>query len=392
MTGEHSLEFSKRGNSLIGQEMFKILDRTHELERGGAKVYHLELGDPKRNPPSEIIDGTIRALEDLEVGYCPSGGLLELRTRIAKSYSSQDRKLEVKDVAVSPANLLISQFLDITCDRGDRSVLFTPAFPTYLAVCRHLGLDTQYVPLKRDHGFRLTTEDVDAALRHAPKVIIINSGNNPTGAIYDRKVLTYLVDRCVEVDCWLLSDETYLKLNFEKESFSLLEFEYSKILIISSFSKIFGIPAFRTGFGIGDPRLIEKVILSSSTLYSCLPKFAQIGICDGFDHMDSYLTEIRSYYQELADECVVILADVDNISCSMPDSGFYLFIDIRRTDLDSMKFSKLLLEEYQTAVTPGDVFGYRGFVRASICGEREDVREGIRRIGEFSSQGFGVGL
>jgi aspartate/methionine/tyrosine aminotransferase len=379
------LDFSKRGNSLIGQEMFKILEKADELERTGEKVFHLELGDPKIDPPEEIIRETIKALEAKKVGYCPSGGVMKLREKIADYYSNEKQNLDFNQIAVSPANLLISQFLDIVCDRGDRVALFTPAFPTYLAACKQIGLEAQYVPLSEKNGFQLTIEDIDKAINGKPKALIVNSGNNPTGAIYSKDVLQYLVEKCREIGCWLLSDETYLKLSYQAENYSLINVEYPKLMIISSFSKIFSIPGFRVGFAIADPRLINKVILSSSTLYSCLPIFVQLGVCRGINLMDDYAKKMSTYYQSLASECTKKIRSSEKIACIEPSTGFYLFIDIRKTQLEGFDFARQLFEECKTAITPGEVFGYNGFVRASICGKTEDVIEGIRRLVHFSN-------
>ena len=133
------LNFSKRGNALIGQEMFNILDRANKLERNGEHIYHLELGEPKTYPPGRIVNKTIISLLGNKVGYSPSGGLLALRKKMTAYYSEKlNLKITSNNVVISPANLLIFQFLDIVCETNDVVVLFTPAFPTYIAACNYI--------------------------------------------------------------------------------------------------------------------------------------------------------------------------------------------------------------------------------------------------------------
>ena len=229
MSVKSNLKFSKRGEALIGQEMFHILERANEIERSGEKVYHLELGEPKMYPPGRIINKTIISLLENKVGYSPSGGLLTLRKEIASYHSEKlNNKLKFQNVIISPANLLIFQFLDIVCEVDDTVVLFTPAFPTYIAACNYIGVRTRTVPLSIDDGFQLTKKHIDEALSLKPKTIIINSGNNPTGAVYDKEVLGYLLEKSVQKDCWILSDETYGMLSFNKSFFSMLNYNYEE--------------------------------------------------------------------------------------------------------------------------------------------------------------------
>jgi aspartate/methionine/tyrosine aminotransferase len=380
-----NLDFSNRGEALIGQEMFHILARANELERKGEHVYHLELGEPKSYAPGRIVNKTIASLLDYKLGYSPSAGLFELREAISSYYSNKfEKKIDVENVVISPANLLIFQFLDIVCEVTDIVSLFTPTFPTYIAACKYIGVKTKMVNLSADNNFRITKKNVDEAFSVKPKVIIVNSANNPTGAVYDEEVLTYLLEKAIYNNCWIFSDETYGMLSYNKPFFSMLNFNYEKLVTISSFSKIFAVPGYRIGYCIADPRVSEKLALSSSTLYSCLPIFTQEGILVGSSVIDEYTKDRRKYYKNLSKICKNIFDKSEILSCAMPDSAFYLFIDIRKLKLDDIVFCSKLLNEYKTALTPGSSFGYKGFVRASICGDVKEVKKGLRQLVLFA--------
>ncbi len=375
--------FSKRGEALIGQEMFKVLDKARMMEEKGIYIYHLELGNPRNPAPRELLEATVGSLRKLDLGYTSSAGLPELRRALANRYTRlAGRTIHEENIVISPANLLISQFLDLTCDPGDRVVLFTPAFPTYLAATAHMGLDVVDVPLDMESGFDLTEERVKAAIKARPKAILVNSANNPTGSVYTREVLNLLARLCDREGIWLLSDETYAELCFARPFYSLATLEYPRIVIISSFSKIFSIPGFRTGFAVAHESVAEKIALSSSTLISCLPAFTQRGCLAGLFVLDSYMTGVKERFAWVVQECTRIINESGVLCCSVPQSGFYIFIDISPLGEDDMSFSNRLLEEKRTAVTPGRSFGeaFKTFIRVAVCEKYEDVTRGLEQV------------
>lgn len=391
--GASGLPFSRRGAALIGQEMFKVLDRARKLEDEGARILHLELGNPRNDPPPEIVEATVAALREGRCGYASSAGLPALRRAIAAHHTERcGRPLDADNVVVSPANLLISQFLDLVCDRGERVVFFTPAFPSYWAAAEHIGLVTGVVPLDPERGFELGIEEVEWAVAARPKAIVVNSANNPTGAVYGQAAMEHLARRCAEEGIWLLSDETYAELCYERPYFSLAALDCPQLVVLSSFSKIFSIPGFRTGYAIADPRVADKLSLSTSTLISCLPIFVQEGCLAGLPVLDDYVAGIKERHARIASECAEAINACSSLSCAAPESGFYIFVDIGDTGLDDFAFAAKLLEERHTAVTPGSSFGeaYRYFIRLAFCGDADDVRQGTERMVSLASELAGV--
>jgi len=381
----NNLDFSNRGRSLVGQKMFSILEQANQYEKKGRVIKHLELGEPDQYAPGRIINKTIISLLEHKVGYAPSGGLSILREGVANYYSKTLKKNFLEEnIAISPANMLIYQLLEICANSGDEVCIFTPGFPTYFAASKYINLKINEVKLDSSDGFQLKQSHIDKALSKNPKVILVNSGNNPTGAVYDKEVLEYLVDKASEKNIWIISDETYGMLSFNKKYFSLLELNYKKIAVISSFSKVFAVPGYRVGYVIADPKLIEKIVLSSSTIYSCLPIFVQEGILVGLDILDEFTKKRRLDYKNLSSECINILKKDSRISYTVPEAGFYLFIDIRKFDLDDLTFCSKLLEDYGTALTPGSSFGMPGFVRACFCKDINIVKDGLEDLVTFS--------
>jgi len=382
---ENSLmRFSRRGESLVGQEMFKILDLAKDIEAAGSKIIHLELGDPFLYPPGRIVNETIASLLNSDLGYTSSSGLLELRQSIVGYLNEGSAfKYELDNVVISVANMLVTQLLDLICDPGDRVGLFIPAFPTYLASSSYIGLRVESVRLNANDGFQVTKDAVDKLMAASPKVVFINSGNNPTGAVYSKSVLDYLVARAADQGVWIVSDETYGMLSFEKIYSGLSCCDYNKVITISSFSKVFNLPGYRVGYAVANPLVSEKISLSSSTLFSCLPIFTQKGISKGLSVLREFSAEKKFHYKEVLEKCVDYINASNNIRCVMPDSGFYLFIDISRLEINDREFSVRLLNECGVAVTPGSSFNFDGFIRISVSGESVDVLEGVKKIVYF---------
>lgn len=363
------------------------MDRAQALERQGRYIYHLELGNPRMAPPPQIVEATMQALRARHLGYTPMAGLKELRAGVAARYASlTGQALTDAHVVISPANLLIHQFLDITCDPGDQVALFMPAFPSYWAAARHLGLQVTAVPLAEADGFQLTRGSVNAALACKPKAIILNNANNPTGAVYAPAVVRELAARCEETGTWLLSDETYADLTFDGTFTTLASAQARTVVAISSFSKVFSIPGFRTGYALAHEAVAAKLALSNSTLYSCLPGFTQLGCLAGLAVIEEYVADIRARSARLIETCADRVNRSGLLRCHAPASGFYLFVDITRANLDDVTFCRRLLDEHQTAVTPGRSFGpaYTSFIRLATCGQEDDVLEGVSRIIAFA--------
>jgi aspartate/methionine/tyrosine aminotransferase len=380
---------SERSESLIGQEMFKVLEKAKMLERQGNQIFHLELGDPHYNPPKEVISETIKSLKLGEVGYTSSAGIDDLRAAIAKQYSLNHNKNITKDrVVISTANFLITQFLEIVCNKKDSVVIFTPAFPTYLASSNYIHLKLIDIPLQCQNGFDLTFESVDLAIKKSPKVIIVNSANNPTGAVYRKEVLEYLAKKALEHNIYILSDETYAELSYNKFYYSLLNLNQPNVLVISSFSKVFSIPGFRVGFAIGHKKIIDKLILSNSTLFSCLPIFTQKGCLAAVRHIKKNTFQLKKNIQTLSSLVVKEINRSKSLRCSLPDSAFYLFIDISKLKKNDIDFCHYLLTKHHVAVTAGRSFGkeFSQHIRISICGPRNDVLEGVERLIECADK------
>lgn len=376
---------SNLANSLVGQEMFAILDRALNIERGGQKVFHLELGDPALPAQEKIINETIEGLRGGAWHYGSSAGNLDFRNSLANFNNFFfDSKIVGENIVVAPANFFITAFLSLVCDKGDRVLLITPCFPTYIASASMLGLEIVEYATGPENGYIPKEPIFDLIKKVKPKAIIVNSANNPTGSLYSEGFLEDLVIAAKNAGSWVLSDETYGLISYDNKYYSLINSDYDKLVVLSSLSKIFSIPGLRVGYCISRSSIfIGWLVKYLSTTISCIPPFIQVGCTEYLSDLKGVSNDIQAVNTLYAKRCNFIFDEIPSLSHLVlrPKSAFYLFLPLPN-HIDGKIFSVDLINSSHVAVTPGVSFGndFKSYVRATFCGADEDVIEGIKRV------------
>ena len=189
-------QYSNLSQRLVGQEMFHVLDRARILEQEGKEVFHLELGDPFSPPDPAILEAVSQALKNNGWHYASPGGETVLKVQIKEFLRSHlSAEVLLDSITVAPANYLITNFLSITCDPGDTLLVVTPCFPSYLASAKMLGLEVLEHPTLAANGYDLDEGFIEKIQCLKPKAIIINSANNPTGAVYSKSILIKIINK-----------------------------------------------------------------------------------------------------------------------------------------------------------------------------------------------------
>jgi aspartate aminotransferase len=334
-------------------------------------------------PPDVIIAATRRAMERGDYRYGPSGGIAELRQAVAERFDGW-----------GPANMLITngskqglyQALQVICDPGDEILVLTPCWGSFIHQIRLAGGVPVLVTCGADHQ-----PDVDAlrtSLSPRTRAIIVNSPNNPTGAVYSWDHLKAMSDVCMENNLYAIADEAYEDFVFDGRPFrSLFEFEpmRDRLMVMRSFSKGFSMTGFRIGYTAGPEALIREMDKLQSHLTGNPCTFAQHGAMAAMGMGSEWVTERRARYEKKRD--LAYAGIKRKLDCVRPQGAFYLFADFTQRDpkrfQSSEAFSERLLEETGVAVVPGSVFGSDRHVRISFAAAESTLREGIERIGAF---------
>ena len=369
---------SQLAGRLVGQPMFEILAKAQRLEEAGKSVIHFELGDTSFQSPNVATDSAIQALRAGQTKYVNSSGMIEFREEIA-SYTQKTFSFEPRldQIVVAPANALIDFVIRCCVDPGDEVLIPDPCFPTYSSVLSYTSITPVRVPLLPENAFRISPDTISSKITNKTRLIIINSPNNPTGALSTPEEIEKIVNIAKKHNIYLLSDEVYQRLSYGEQFVSAGVFGNceTNTIILNSMSKIFSMSGWRAGYVIGPSSLMKSVGLLSQTTLSCSPPFVQIGaasvLSSAPDIIDTYIGE----YSDRRDAIVDGLNSIKGVACVKPGGAFYVFPKVTHPGMDTMEYCSLMLEEAGVCTVPGEHFGPRGKGHIRMCYSGTSVSE-----------------
>ena len=265
-------KLTKATQGLIGQPMFKLLQKVKEMERAGRKIYRFEIGDSSFGANNNIIEATKAALDQGHTHYVESIGIPPLKYAIAEHIlQSQGFKPAFEQTMVIPANAVIDFVIRCVVEPGEEVIVPDPGFPTYFAVTSYYGAKKITIPLREENGFRLNPDDLEKKVSDKTRLIIINSPQNPTGAVLGKDEIKAIFNIAEKHDTYILSDEIYSRIIYDHRHVSPGIFDQCKerVIILNGFSKGYSMAGWRLGFAIGPEELIEKMGVMFQTIYSC---------------------------------------------------------------------------------------------------------------------------
>lgn len=362
---------STSAKNLIGQPMFAFLAEVKKRERQGQKIIHFEIGDPHFETPARVVRAAKKSLDAGETHYTDSKGLWDLRQEVAQ-YAKREWGFSpsIGQILISPANAIVDFAVRTVANLGDEVLYPDPGFPTYRAVCSYAGVKGVPVPLREGNAFRMKMEDVRARITKRTRLIIINSPQNPTGAVLSPSDIRQLYRIAEKYDCYLLSDEVYRKLASRGVSSpSAFDQCLKRTIILYSFSKTYAMSGWRLGFALGPEKVIAKMGLMLETIISCLPVFIQRAGIAALQLPERVLKERREELSRRETVLVSGLNTLPGVRCRSPEGAFYVFANIKDTGLSSLAFRNYVLEKAGVAVLDGTAFGQEGegFVRLSFA-------------------------
>lgn len=375
---------------LLGQPMFRIIDTARSLEVQGVDVVHLEIGDPDFNTPEAIKHAGIRAIQENETHYVSSWGIPEFRLAVQEvTKLSRGFRPDVGQVLITPgANISIFYAILNCADPGDEILYPDPGFPTYkstIAATQSVGIPYM---LREQDGFRMRVEGIEPLITSRTKLLIINSPQNPTGAVTEEDELRKIFELARERDIWVFSDEIYARMNYgDTKHFSVASIDQAqeRVILANGFSKSFAMTGWRLGTVVAPAQLAEKMMLTLQTTSSCVPPFVQRAGLAALNGDQQEINAMMSTYKKRRDILIEGLNSIPGISCHNPGGAFYAFPNISSFGLSSANFAERLLTEAGVAVVPGQHFGAsgEGFIRMAYATSEERILEGLSRLKQF---------
>ncbi len=346
-------------------------------------VIDLTIGRTNYDTPKAIKDATKKALDEGKVHYTPTKGIPELRERIAEKLIAVNgiEGIDKEKVLVSAgAKQLIFEAVLATVNEGDTVAIPDPSWVSYESIVEFAGGMVDWLPTYPEEGF-IPGERFFSALENSmPKLIFLNSPNNPTGAVYPKKVIKRIADIAARKNAWLVSDEIYEELIYEGEHFSAGSI-YDKCIVVNGYSKNLSMTGWRLGYAAcRDKEIIDKMNMIQEQSVSCATSFAQYGAVAAYGKDAGKETAtMREDLRKRRDYLIGRLEDLD-VVCVKPSGAFYAFPSFKEDD--DIKLADKLIEN-GVATVPGSPFGSKGkgCLRLSYGASKiEELEEAVKRI------------
>jgi len=392
-----SLELSKKSANVKPSSTLAITAKAKELRASGIDVVGFGAGEPDFNTPDNICEAAVKAIHDGFTKYTPASGTMELRKAVAEKFQS------FNGIHYAPEQIIISNggkhsltnVFQVILNPGDEVIIPAPYWLSYPEIVKLMDGSPVYVYGSKENGYKVTADQIQKAITPKTKALILNTPSNPTGMVYSREELESIALVVVKNDIYVVADEMYEYLIYGGRKHvsiaSLGEEIYKRTITCSGVSKSYAMTGWRIGY-TGSSLDIAKRMGScqsheTSNPNSIAQKAALEAITGSQDAMQEMINEFdrrRRYMYER-------VLKMPLVNALEPQGAFYLFVDFsdvigktyKGSTLDIMEITRILLEDYHTAVVPCGDFGFPTHVRLSYAVSMEMIEKGLDRIEEF---------
>lgn len=389
-----SNQLSDRINNLPVSATLAMAAKGRELKEQGKDIISLSLGEPDFNTPDFIKEAAIQGINENYNSYSPVNGYADLRESICRKFK-RDNNLDynINQIVVSTgAKQSIANVAMVLLNPGDEVILPAPYWVSYSAISILAEAKYVEIPSSIDTDFKITPEQLEAAITPKTKMIFFNSPNNPSGTVYseeDYRALAKVLEKHPQI--YILSDEIYEHINYGAPSFSFAAIEsmYDRTITVNGIAKAFAMTGWRIGY-LGAPEWIAKACnkmqgqITSGA--NCIAQRATIAALDAPVSKIQYMVDEFRVRRDLV---LDLLGKIEGIKTNVAQGAFYVFPDVSSyfgKTIDGVKvnnasdFSLLLLEKANVATVTGDAFGAPDCIRISYAASQENLKEAIKRI------------
>ncbi|MBR3042856.1 MAG: aminotransferase class I/II-fold pyridoxal phosphate-dependent enzyme [Eubacterium sp.] len=383
-------DVSKIADSIKPSGIRKFFDIVSEMP----DAISLGVGEPDFETPWHVVDEGIYSLERGKTFYTSNSGLKELRQEICKWYG---RKYNVKYEPESESIITVggSEGIDLALrallNPRDEVIIPEPCYVSYVPCAALAGGVPVTIDLKNENQFKLTAEELEAAITEKTKVLILSFPNNPTGAVMSREDLLPIAELCRKHDIYVISDEIYSELTYSEQghfSIGALPDMKERTIIVNGFSKAYAMTGWRLGYALAPEKIAKLMTKIHQFCIMCAPTTSQYAAIEAVKNGDKDIAVMRKSYDERRRFLYKRLNDM-GMPAFEPMGAFYIFPSIQRFGMTSDEFATELLKQQKLAVVPGNAFGDsgEGFIRISYAYSIDRLREAMDRIEQFISTG-----
>ena len=389
---------SKLASGVHASSTMAIDSLYKSMKAQGIDVVGFGAGEPDFPTPDNIKEAATQALRENKTKYTAASGIMELKQAVCY------RMREDCGLSYQPENVLIASgakhnvYLAVRAlvDPGDEVVIPAPYWVSYSEIVAMCGGVPVIAQTKECDEFKLTPEELDAAISEKTKCVMFNSPSNPTGMMYTAEELRALADVCIRRDVYIIADEIYYKLVYDGRKFvsvgALGEDVKERTVIINGVSKSYAMTGWRIGYSLA-PAHITKVMANYVSHSTAAPStISQWAAVEALTGPQDQVEQMRKAFEERRNYMVARVNAIPSVSCLMPEGAFYIMMNITKllgkqidgqVIGDSDQFAQLLLEKGLVAVVPGSGFDAPHFVRWSYATSMENIKEGMDRLERF---------
>ena len=388
---EYKMAIAKRMDSLSESLTMAITALAKEMKASGKDVISFSAGEPDIGTPQVIKDAAIEALDKGETRYTAVEGTIEARTAIAnklKKDNGLDYDISEIIISVGAKHSLFNIF-QAMIEEGDEVIIPAPYWVTYPEQVKFSDGKPVVIETSDESEFKITPEQLKAAITPKTKLLLLNTPSNPTGSVYTKEELEGLAEVLKGTDVMVASDEMYEKIVYDGTVFtataSISEDMLNRTITINGLSKAVSMTGWRFGYiACKNKELVAamKKLQSQCTSNICsVAQYAGIAALDG--RADADVEYMRTQFEKRKQVVYDKFNAIDGLTAINPKGAFYIYINIKDVEPDSMVFCEKLLAEKGVAVVPGLGFGLDGYFRFSFATDIETIEDGIARIAEF---------
>lgn len=393
---------SKKVGEIAPSLTLEITAKAKKLKAEGVSIIGFGAGEPDFNTPEYITNAAKHALDIGFTKYTPAAGMPELKEAICKKF------LKDNGLSYEPSQIVVStgaksSLFHAICamvDEGDEVILPSPYWLTYPELVKLAGGKTVFIKTTANDGYKMTAEQFSEAITERTKLLILNSPNNPTGAVYSKEELLAIAKICEEKGVYVISDEIYEKLVYGGEKHysiaALSPYMKEHTVVVNGMSKSYSMTGWRIGY-LAAPKEIAKAVSSMqshTTSNACsIAQYASVTALES-EESDKFIEKMQETFDERRKYMVKTLQSTEGIILSEPKGAFYVFADVSafygksfqgEKVTGSLSFAELALKK-GVAVVPGIAFGDDDCIRLSYAISIEDIKEGLKRLKDFIAE------
>jgi aspartate aminotransferase len=385
-------QFSDRVNRIEISATMAVVAEASKLKATGADLVEFGAGEPHYPTPQHIKDAAIAAIQQNFTKYTPVPGIPELRAGIAKrhaeDFGSNYNSAEV--IASTGGKLALFNAIQVLVDHGDEVIVPVPYWVSFKDIIEYAGGKCVYVETDEAAGFQLTVEMIERSITPRTRAIILNSPNNPSGAVFDLEDFTAIVKLAHQRGIYVIADECYVYLNFTGNSFSAGAVTEARehMVIVGSFSKTYAMTGWRLGYALAPAPILNAMTKLQSQNTSSSAHMIQKAGAAAVTGPQECIAEMKAGYIQLRDQILAALSKIPGITCVRPEGAFYVYPNVSsyfgRNGINSgADVAKRLLHEAHVVTVPGEAFGTREHIRLSYATSPQEIDKGMARMKDW---------